>query len=376
MSFWKIRNVANSGPGSTEDAKENGVSADGILDIDGEIVADAGWFTSESAVVARDFRKALDGLRNVTVRINSPGGDVMAGAEIYSALREHSMNGHGRVRVEITALAASAASVIAMAGDEIYMYPTAYMMIHNPWTAAVGDAREMRRAARTLDVISEGLINAYEQRTGKNRDELKRMLENETWMSAGTCVEEGFADGVIGAGEKAAACLMSGKSHGAAEILAKYAAIRGEKAEEAEKAEKAEKAEEEEKPNEEAPEDAKRSENTEAPGAPGRDADADPEEDEPGDAGKAERSENAENAEKPARDDEDDPDEDDPEAETDPEEEEEPEAEDDPDEEEPEAGDDTARKSRESRKKAEIVRRASAIAAWARTALMMMEVEE
>lgn len=362
MSFWKIqkiRNKANAGRESAEGTQESGASADGILDIDGEIVADAGWFTSESAVVARDFRKALDGLRNVTVRINSPGGDVMAGAEIYSALREHSMNGHGRVRVEITALAASAASVIAMAGDEIYMYPTAYMMIHNPWTAAVGDAREMRRAARTLDVISEGLINAYEQRTGKNRDELKRMLENETWMSAGTCVEEGFADGVIGAGEKAAACLMSGKSHGAAEILAKYAAIRGEKAEEAEEAE------EEEKPNEEEPEDAKRSENTEAPG---RDADADPEEDEPGDAGKAERSENAET---PARDDEDDPDEDDPEAETDPEEEEEnPEAEDDPDEEEPEAGDDTARK------KAEIVRRASAIAAWARTALMMMEVEE
>ena len=359
MSFWKIqkiRNKASGGQGSAEGVKENGANADGILDIDGEIVADAGWFTSESAVVARDFRKALDGLRNVTVRINSPGGDVMAGAEIYSALREHSMNGHGRVRVEITALAASAASVIAMAGDEIYMYPTAYMMIHNPWTAAVGDAREMRRAARTLDVISEGLINAYEQRTGKNRDELKRMLENETWMSAGTCVEEGFADGVIGAGEKAAACLMSGKSHGAAEILAKYAAIRGEKAEEAE---------EEEKPNEEAPEDAKRSENAEVPGAPGRDAGADPEAETIGNAGKAERSKNAENAETDPEEEEE------PKAETDPEEEEEnPEAEDDPDEEEPEAGDDTARK------KAEIVRRASAIAAWARTALMMMEVEE
>ena len=119
MKFWNLRN-------DTE------IPEDGVLDIDGEIVVEEGWFTSPGAVVARDFREALKGVKNVTVRINSPGGDVMAGADIYSALREHSLNGAGRVKVVIIALAASAASVIAMAGDEIEMYPTSYMMIHNP----------------------------------------------------------------------------------------------------------------------------------------------------------------------------------------------------------------------------------------------------
>ena len=134
------------------------------------------------------------------------------------------MNGQGRVTVQITALAASAASVIAMAGDVIEMYPVSYMMIHNPWTVTMGDSKELRKAAKTLDVISEGLINAYQKRTGKSRDELKRMLEAETWMRAGTCVAEGFADRVIGqeeTGRAAALVRMSGKEHGAQEIAAR-----------------------------------------------------------------------------------------------------------------------------------------------------------
>ena len=197
---------------------------DGVLDIDGEIVAEKGWFTSDGAVVAKDFRAALKGVGNVTVHINSPGGDVMAGAEIYSALREHSLSGAGKVTVIVTALAASAASIVAMAGDEILMHPVAYMMIHNPWTMAVGDAKELRRAAKVLDVIGEGLISAYQTRTGKSRDELKKMLENETWMSAATCVAEGFADGIFGTKIEAAASLMrptlmSAKAHGLREIL-------------------------------------------------------------------------------------------------------------------------------------------------------------
>ena len=214
MTFWNLKNDAET-------------PEDGVLDIDGEIVAEKGWLTGPDAVVAKDFRHALKGVRNVTVHINSPGGDVMAGAEIYSALREHSMNGEGTVTVIVTALAASAASIIAMAGDRILMHPVAYMMIHNPWTIAMGDAKELRKTAKTLDVISEGLISAYQTRTGKDRDELKRMLENETWMSAATCVEEGFADGIYGADPLAdgtiAACagrptLMSMKAHGAMEI--------------------------------------------------------------------------------------------------------------------------------------------------------------
>ena len=215
MTFWNLKNDADE-------------PNDGVLDIDGEIIAERGWFTPDGACVAKDFRKALKGVRNVTVHINSPGGDVMAGAEIYSALREHSLNGEGDVTVIITALAASAASIIAMAGNRILMHPVAYMMIHNPWTMAVGDAKELRKTAKTLDVISEGLISAYQIRTGKDRDELKRMLENETWMSAVTCVEEGFADEVITAAGAAASALkptlMSAKAHGAQEIAARILA--------------------------------------------------------------------------------------------------------------------------------------------------------
>ena len=214
MLFWNLKNDTD------------GDGADGVLDIDGEIVAEKGWFTPDGACVAKDFRAALKGYRNVTVHINSPGGDVMAGAEIYSALREHSMNGEGSVTVIVTALAASAASIIAMAGDRIMMHPVAYMMIHNPWTIAVGDAKELRKTAKTLDVISEGLISAYETRTGKSRDELKKLLDAETWMSAATCVEEGFADSIYGADTEAAASLvrptkMSLKAHGIAEIASR-----------------------------------------------------------------------------------------------------------------------------------------------------------
>lgn len=180
---------------------------DGVLDIEGPIAEEAWWGDECSS---KEFRKALAGIGNVTVHINSPGGDVMAGAEIYSALREHSLNGKGRVKVIITALAASAASVVAMAGDEIQISPVAYMMIHNPWTIAMGDAKEMRKTAKTLDEISEGLITAYQQRTGKTRDQLKKMLENETWMSAQTCVDEGFADSIYGGEIRAAACAGGG----------------------------------------------------------------------------------------------------------------------------------------------------------------------
>ena len=213
MTFWNLKNDAE-------------IPEDGVLDIDGEIVAEPGWFTGPDACVASDFRKALKGVKNVTVHINSPGGDVIAGAEIYSALREHSMNGEGSVTVIVTGIAASAASIIAMAGDRILMHPVAYMMIHNPWTVAMGDAKELRKAAKVLDVIAEGLVSTYQARTGKDKEELEKMLANETWMSAATCVEEGFADEIYGAGSNAAASavrptMMSMKAHGLQEITAR-----------------------------------------------------------------------------------------------------------------------------------------------------------
>ena len=213
MTFWNLKNDAE-------------IPEDGVLDIDGEIVAEPGWFTGPDACVASDFRKALKGVKNVTVHINSPGGDVIAGAEIYSALREHSLNGEGSVTVIVTGIAASAASIIAMAGDRILMHPVAYMMIHNPWTVAMGDAKELRKAAKMLDVIAEGLVSTYQARTGKDKEELEKMLANATWMSAATCVEEGFADEIYGAGSNAAASavrptMMSMKAHGLQEITAR-----------------------------------------------------------------------------------------------------------------------------------------------------------
>ena len=261
MRFWNLM----------PDAEQ---PADGVLDIEGPI-GEEDWWGDGSMTGSREFRKQLQGMKNVTVHINSPGGDVMAGAEIYSALREHSMNGKGRVKVIITALAASAASVVAMAGDEILISPVAYMMIHNPWSMAVGDAREMRKTAKTLDEITEGLITAYQRRTGKTRDQLKKMLENETWMSAQTCVDEGFADGIYGGEIRAAACAGAGMLTRAtpesiAEMCARWEARKGEKAEDPEETEEEETEEdtEPEEPEEETEEE------------PEEDPEEDPEEEE------------------------------------------------------------------------------------------------
>ena len=210
--------------------------ADGVLEIAGPIDQEE-WYGNETTPKA--FKKALAGLKNVTVHINSPGGDVMAGAEIYSALLEHRLNGLGKVTVIITALAASAASVIAMAGDEILISPVAYMMIHNPWSVAFGDSHDMRKEAKILDEIREGLITAYQRKTGMDREELRRMLDSETWMSATTCVEKGFADGIYGGAIQAAACAGAGMMTGAtkeavAEMCARWEASRGKKDEDPE----------------------------------------------------------------------------------------------------------------------------------------------
>ena len=273
MPFWSFRNA--------EDNEENGV-----LQIDGVLEVEQDWWGPSGQVIARNIRRHLDRVKDVTVYINSPGGDVMAGAEIYTALREHSANGKGRVTVKVSGIAASAASIVAMAGDEILMSPVAYMMIHNPWARVAGDAKEMRKTAKTLDVISEGLINAYQIRTGKSRDELKRMLEAETWMSAATCVTEGFADRVIGMEGAAAMALptvrMSLRTHGAEEIAARFRAEEEPDEEpEDENPEETEEPEEPEDPEEETadPEEDPDDEDPEDPDEEPADEETDPEED-------------------------------------------------------------------------------------------------
>ena len=277
--------------------------ADGVLEIDGPISQEA-WFEDETS--SREFKKALAGLGNVTVHINSPGGDVMAGAEIYSALLEHRLNGLGKVTVIITALAASAASVIAMAGDEILISPVAYMMIHNPWSIAWGDSHDMRKEAKILDEIREGLITAYQRKTGMDRDELRRMVDSETWMSATTCVEKGFADGIYGGEIQAAACAGGGLMTKATpeaitEMCARWEASRKPKAE-------TEEPEEEENPDETEEEAGERSENAGQDTAQGDTPGADPEEDDPEDP-----EEDTDDPDDPEDPEEDDPDPDDPE---------------------------------------------------------------
>jgi len=127
------------------------------------------------------------------VWINSPGGDVFAAAQIYNMLMDYT----GKVTVKIDGLAASAASVIAMAGGDVYMSPVSMIMIHNPSTIAVGDSEEMLRAKALLDEVKESIINAYELKTGLSRTKLSHLMDAESWMNANKAIELGFADKIM-----------------------------------------------------------------------------------------------------------------------------------------------------------------------------------
>lgn len=162
-------------------------------------IAEESWFDDDVTPAA--FRKELfAGSGPVTVWINSPGGDCIAASQIYTMLMDYK----GSVTVKIDGIAASAASVIAMAGTEVLMAPTALMMIHNPATLAYGDHGEMQKAIEMLDEVKESILNAYEIKTGLSRAKLSHLMDSETWMNANKAVELGFADGVL-SDEKAAA---------------------------------------------------------------------------------------------------------------------------------------------------------------------------
>lgn len=169
------------------------------LRIDGEIVDDDDAWLYEwlgyQHTAPNAFRQELAKYKgkNLTVWIDSIGGAVWAAAGIYNALMEY----RGRVTVKIDGKALSAASIIAMAGDEVLMSPAAVMMIHNPWVHAAGDAADFRHVAGVLDEIKEAIINAYEIKTGLPRDEISRLMDEETWMSAQKAVDLGFADGIL-----------------------------------------------------------------------------------------------------------------------------------------------------------------------------------
>lgn len=165
-----------------------------VLELYGTI-AEESWFDDD--VTPAQFRDELfSGTGPVTVWINSPGGDCVAASQIYTMLMDYPDD----VTVKIDGIAASAASVIAMAGTEVLMAPTALMMIHNPATIAMGDHEDMQKAIDMLEEVKESIINAYEIKTSLSRTRLSHLMDAETWMNAKKAVELGFADGVLADG--------------------------------------------------------------------------------------------------------------------------------------------------------------------------------
>ena len=155
-------------------------------------IAEESWFDDD--VTPQLFKDELNaGSGDITVWINSPGGDCVAAAQIYNMLMDYK----GNVTVKVDGIAASAASVIAMAGTKVLMSPVSMMMIHNPMTVAFGDSTEMQKAIEMLASVKDSIINAYEIRTGLSRTKLSHLMDAETWMDANKAVELGFADEIM-----------------------------------------------------------------------------------------------------------------------------------------------------------------------------------
>lgn len=155
-------------------------------------IAEESWFDDE--VSPKIFKDELNGGNgDITVWINSPGGDCVAAAQIYNMLRDYK----GNVTVKVDGIAASAASVISMAGDKVLMSPVSMLMIHNPMTVAYGSSDEMQKAIEMLSSVKDSIVNAYEIKTGLSRAKLSHLMDAETWMDANKAVELGFADDIL-----------------------------------------------------------------------------------------------------------------------------------------------------------------------------------
>ncbi|HEQ7722683.1 TPA: Clp protease ClpP [Streptococcus pyogenes] len=162
-----------------------------ILFLNGTI-AEESWFDDD--ITPRLFKSELENHKgDITVWINSPGGDCIAAAQIYNMLIDHK----GEVVIKVDGIAASAASVIAMAGTKVLMSPVSMMMIHNPMTVAFGDKEQMKQAMSMLDQVKESIMNAYEIKTGLPRQKLSNMMDSETWMNVHKAIELGFCDGLL-----------------------------------------------------------------------------------------------------------------------------------------------------------------------------------
>ena len=161
------------------------------LRLEGPIDEESFWGDEITPQMFRDELNAGEG--DVTVWINSPGGNVFAAAEIYTMLKDYK----GSITVKIDAIAASAASVIAMAGDVVQMSPVAMLMIHDPSTVAMGNTKDMEKAIEVLNEVKESIINAYASKSGLSHARIANLMSNETWMNAKKAVELGFADEIL-----------------------------------------------------------------------------------------------------------------------------------------------------------------------------------
>ena len=183
--FWKWTNRIAKNEETQEQNPERTLFLNGTI-------ADESWFDDD--VTPKLFRDELfAGNGDITIWINSPGGDCVAAAQIYNMMMEYP----GNVTVKIDGIAASAASVIAMAGTKVLMSPVSMMMIHNPMTGAFGDSAEMQKAIEMLASVKDSIINAYEIKTNMSRAKLSHLMDAETWMDANKAVELGFADGIM-----------------------------------------------------------------------------------------------------------------------------------------------------------------------------------
>ena len=157
-------------------------------------IGDSFWGDGISAKMVVDEVNALGKIDRLMVRMNSAGGDVFDGLSIYNFLSRHPAH----VEIDVDGMALSIASIIAMAGKEIRMANNAMMMIHDPWTMAVGSAQDLRKTADLMDQVKGNLINTYADRSGMNAVRVSELMSEETWLTAEQAVVEGFADKITG----------------------------------------------------------------------------------------------------------------------------------------------------------------------------------
>lgn len=174
--FWNFKN---------SDSGQNELIFDGPI-------SDETWWGDE--ITPQTFRDELSKVKgDLTVWLNSPGGDCFSASQIYTMLRNH----NGKITVKIDGIAASAASVVAMAGDEVLISPTGMIMIHNPMTWACGNKADMEKAIAVLDEVKESIINAYVRKSNLSREEISNLMDEETWMNAEKALQLGFVDNIL-----------------------------------------------------------------------------------------------------------------------------------------------------------------------------------